>query len=301
MANIPVETPNAPAAAAMRDFLGLVPAQDLSDAAALDGTEYVAIVQADSDFRTTLQDIADLATGGGAADPVIAPTSVTYFTELLGNGSDGGFLVSFPWYTQGNVVNGANQIDIGVDAAAASRGTRRLRTSTSSSARSSIVSYKDSAYLTLDAITLELEYRIRLVQAPTSGEDFEFFFGLGQSTFSQVPDNMFDLAMFRYRWDGSAAVFLSSTRSGAGTIQDTTLTTPTLSTFFSAKVIIPTSGNVTFHLDTGSGYSQVASHSTKPRNNVNTLAHGVGMAKVAGTTEVYGDVDAMLAKYSGLR
>lgn len=69
MANIPVETPNEPAAAAMRDFLGIIPIEDLPAVVSIDGTEKVAVLEGAVPGFMTTQEIADLV-GGGATAPL---------------------------------------------------------------------------------------------------------------------------------------------------------------------------------------------------------------------------------------
>lgn len=73
---IPVETPNEPAAAAMRDFLGIIPTEDMSAVASPDGTEKVAVLAGVLPGFMTTQEIADLGAGGSASIPAGGPSSL---------------------------------------------------------------------------------------------------------------------------------------------------------------------------------------------------------------------------------
>jgi hypothetical protein len=92
MMTIPVETPNPAAAAAMREFLGLVPVQDLVSAAPLDGSEFVGVIQSDSDRKVTVQDIANLAAGGGPLNNFTATSAPT-----VNDDSGDGYAVGSFW------------------------------------------------------------------------------------------------------------------------------------------------------------------------------------------------------------
>jgi hypothetical protein len=89
---IPVETPNPAAAEAMREFLGLVPVQDLVSAAPLDGSEFVGVIQSNSDRKVTVQDIADLAAGGGVLNNFTATSAPT-----VNDDSGEGYAVGSRW------------------------------------------------------------------------------------------------------------------------------------------------------------------------------------------------------------
>lgn len=268
---IPVETPNEPAAAAMRDFLGIIPTEDLPAVASPDGTEKVAVLAGVNPGFMTAQEIADLGTGGASVYPsgLTAPNLENFSSFSMANTNTGAQTV-FPFGE--SMQNAASVIFDNTD----SIGIARLSTNANAAARANIT----GARFTPGAgLTYKIKGRVRWSDAFPNGTDtFHTFFG-HNSTFG-IPTTQ--MAGFQLRWTGSAVVFEAVTRA-AGTQDTTVLTTPTLATWYVLEVIFAPA-SVTYYING----VLVATHTNAP-TTVGQLP--VGIVKTAGTNNRRYDID----------
>lgn len=291
---IPVETQNAPAAVAMREFLDIVLAEDAPSAAALDGTELVVVLKNGDAASTTAQDIADLAPGGGGgssnASPgyptgTTAPTRMeTFLRPGMGSQADSPATVTNGWWN--SYVQGGGSLSI------PKFGSARF---SFSSADADQIAQLNGRMVKGRWPGLEFGMKARAAfradggGAPINAAEYWASFGF-QTNDSNKESS--DFALFMYHHNGTSVEFAARRRASGGAIATTALTYPGDGVYCTMEVIIK-NGQVEFWLN---GVLVVTDTTTLPSAQLREIAL---LRKNSGTTATSVDVAWLSAYYEG--